>query len=602
MLGLVPLAMSAAPGSDSGSRYLVFMFGLDPVDDADPWDPVAYPSAKLHSGIDLTTRASQRFLFDFSLRARDAPWFQIPRQYLSQSSQSRPDLSANPSFPFNTSFEMALHLWSQPCLPTIATAGTDTPNVFASLAVDFDGLSDCAGVLDHRHAHDNGGPVAVCQSTAESVSQLVNSFTCHNCLDYRNLHWSPPSPFTNASLIADICPSTCASYLSAEPNLFISPSGQCCGLSHANFPFEPALFRTCLGEYISFSAGRRSDGGVGSAGRGYDRLTMQPGMNVWFVGDEPRAMTLVFPTRYMYQETYQPTHDFWTDVQDWTNAALASAPAELHDGFVSVPFSQLNYYSLQVGMSDSSAQSTYIALIIALVVLAIFTRNVLIAIYTTLTVSLIMLTVSGTLSLLGWEEGISTPPHVSPWASAPFDPPPDSAVKAMPLRRAASWCAWCNTPLCAVESIIISCGIGMACDFSAHIGFAYRQANIHREATDRTTLAKLAAKRMGPSLTAAAMSTSVMAAFMCFSSTLFTIRFGIFILLLMSFGWVFALFFLLPLLATIGPLGNCGEPYAFVKEKHAEVSIKRANSTREPTKYDAPTTSSPPASLPTPSL
>jgi len=375
-------------------------------------------------------------------------------------------------------------------------------------------------------------------------------------LDYRNLHWSPPSPFTNASLIADICPSTCASYLSAEPNLFISPSGQCCGLSHANFPFEPALFRTCLGEYISFSAGRRSDGGVGSAGRGYDRLTMQPGMNVWFVGDEPRAMTLVFPTRYMYQETYQPTHDFWTDVQDWTNAALASAPAELHDGFVSVPFSQLNYYSLQVGMSDSSAQSTYIALIIALVVLAIFTRNVLIAIYTTLTVSLIMLTVSGTLSLLGWEEGI-------------------------------------------MESIIISCGIGMACDFSAHIGFAYRQANIHREATDRTTLAKLAAKRMGPSLTAAAMSTSVMAAFMCFSSTLFTIRFGIFILLLMSFGWVFALFFLLPLLATIGPLGNCGEPYAFVKEKHAEVLIKRANITREPTKSDAPTTSSPPALLPT---
>ena len=113
-----------------------------------------------------------------------------------------------------------------------------------------------------------------------------------------------------------------------------------------------------------------------------------------------------------------------------------------------------------------------------------------------------------------------------------------------------------------MESIIISCGIGMACDFAAHIGFAYRQANVRREAETRRKLAQYAIRRMMPALTAAAFSTGVMATFMTQTGTLFTIRFGIFILLLMGFGWIFAAFFLLPLLATLGPLGSCCEPLA----------------------------------------
>ena len=64
---------------------------------------------------------------------------------------------------------------------------------------------------------------------------------------------------------------------------------------------------------------------------------------------------------------------------------------------------------------------------------------------------------------------------------------------------------------------------------------------------------------MAPSLTAAAFSTGAMGFFMNFSGTLFTQRFGIFICLLMIFGWAFGAFFLLPLLSLIGPLGKFGE-------------------------------------------
>jgi len=156
---------------------------------------------------------------------------------------------------------------------------------------------------------------------------------------------------------------------------------------------------------------------------------------------------------------------------------------------------------------------------------------VLIAMYTTFTVFLIIITVCGVLKLIGWEQGI-------------------------------------------MESLIISCGIGMACDFSAHIGFAYRQANEHREGETRADLARLAIRRMLPALTAAALSTTVMALFMLQAGTVFTIRFGLFITLLMVFGWLYAVFFLVPLLATVGPLGSCGDILAPFKGERPSLLTK----------------------------
>ena len=81
-----------------------------------------------------------------------------------------------------------------------------------------------------------------------------------------------------------------------------------------------------------------------------------------------------------------------------------------------MPYAQLNYYSLQTAMAESAAQSTYIALAVACVVLLLVTANVLVAVYTTLTVMLIMLTVAGILYKIGWEQGEprSVIPHTYP--------------------------------------------------------------------------------------------------------------------------------------------------------------------------------------------
>jgi hypothetical protein len=253
-----------------------------------------------------------------------------------------------------------------------------------------------------------------------------------------------------------------------------------------------------------------------ASGFHYFDIAMRNGALVLFEGATPKVIQVVFPTNSLYTELYAETNDWWKAMNTWADGQLASAPPELNGAFVSVPFDQLLYFALQQAMAESSAQSAIIALVIACIVLTFFTSNLLIALYTTLTVVLIIITVSGMLLSAGWEQGI-------------------------------------------MESIIISCGIGMACDFAAHIGFAYRQANKKREAPDRSALARLAIRRMMPALTAAAFSTALMAIFMMQAGTLFTVRFGIFISMLMGFGWLYATFFLIPCLATIGPLGNCGE-------------------------------------------
>ena len=69
--------------------------------------------------------------------------------------------------------------------------------------------------------------------------------------------------------------------------------------------------------------------------------------------------------------------------------------------------------------------------------------------------------------------------------------------------------------------------------YSPHAPRVCTQANVRGEATSRGDLAAIAVHRMAPSLSAAALSTAFMGTFMFLAGTMFTIRFGIFILLLM---------------------------------------------------------------------
>jgi hypothetical protein len=272
-------------------------------------------------------------------------------------------------------------------------------------------------------------------------------------------------------------------------------SGPCCGVASADFPYDPTLFTECLGELAIYSARGSAvspQAQAPTSGLSFWALT-NAGSGAWFDSStgEVKVLTMLFPTDETYSNVHSTTHAWLNGMEEWSSERLVGAPPGMKGGFLTVPYSSLGYYALQTGLAQSSQAAMFIAIGFALGILTFVTMNFIVALYTTLTVALIVLCVTGILIFgLGWEQGL-------------------------------------------MESIIISCGIGMACDFAAHLGFAYRQANFKKQADNRAALVEIAITRMAPALTFAAFSTLVMGVMMCFSGTLFTLRFGIFISLLM---------------------------------------------------------------------
>ena len=275
---------------------------------------------------------------------------------------------------------------------------------------------------------------------------------------------------------------------------------RCCG--HAAFPFEPRVFEACLVDALSqdrlpgYAEGLRWGSGVF-----FDSAT-----------GKPVALVLSFPTDTPFSFQHEEFHGLLQRMDAWSEAELGRAPPQMR-GFFSFHASEL--YALQEGLGMTARSSTFLAALVAGGVLLLLTRNVLIALCATGTIVLIVATVTGILVASGWTLGI-------------------------------------------IESISLSCGIGMACDFVAHMGYAYAEGMRDKNG-GRAELIALALRRMAPAVTAAALSTAAMGGLMWGAATVLTYQLGLVILLLMSLSWVFTFFFLLPLLALAGPLDGVGD-------------------------------------------
>lgn len=90
---------------------------------------------------------------------------------------------------------------------------------------------------------------------------------------------------------------------------------------------------------------------------------------------------------------------------------------------------------------------------------------------------------------------------------------------------------------------------GLAVDFSLHYSVNYRAS----KADDRLQRVKVALEQMGGPTLMAGITTGAAGAFMLPSHVLAYIQIGLFLLLIMSISWVYATFFLCPLLAIAGP-------------------------------------------------
>ena len=147
-----------------------------------------------------------------------------------------------------------------------------------------------------------------------------------------------------------------------------------------------------------------------------------------------------------------------------------------------------------------------LGLTVAFVVLLLATRNLIVAALATLTITMCIMTVLGTIQMMGWKLGFSE-----------------------------------------CLSIMILCGF--AVDYVVHLAHAYMTST----AKPRLERTHDALKTLGVSVFWGMLTSAVSGAVLASCTLQFLAKFGTFFLLTILWAYLWAVLFLMPLLATIGP-------------------------------------------------
>ncbi|KAK7868686.1 hypothetical protein R5R35_006977 [Gryllus longicercus] len=283
------------------------------------------------------------------------------------------------------------------------------------------------------------------------------------------------------------------------------PSGEnnrapCCETSL--FPYRKKVFENCIVDSIASLYETPHEIALpGVAGPKFSRNLKKPRI---------KAVVVEYDSNHSYSMSFTEMNAFYQKVEKWMESQLATAPPGMRNGWF---VSELDFYDLQLTLSEDTLLAIGVAMGIALVVLLLVTLNVLISLYAVLTITCIIFVTVAILVLLGWKLNV-------------------------------------------LESIAVSVAIGLAVDFSLHYGVHYR---ICPEGGDRETAVTYAVSRMGGPTAMAALTTAAAGAFMLPSSVLAYIQIGIFLVVVMLVSWVYSTFFLGSLLRVGGPQHGFGQ-------------------------------------------
>jgi predicted RND superfamily exporter protein len=161
-------------------------------------------------------------------------------------------------------------------------------------------------------------------------------------------------------------------------------------------------------------------------------------------------------------------------------------------------------------MKEGAYYSGMTTLIVVSLVVLTSTLNLLTTFYATIAVMAVLVLVVGTVVASGWELGF-------------------------------------------LEAICFAILIGLSCDFVLHMAHAYSSST---QAT-RDGKSHDAISKMGPTIFAAAMTTTATGAVMFLCTITFFQRFGTILLLTMVYSIVIAVFFFLAATNLAGPTGDC---------------------------------------------
>lgn len=270
--------------------------------------------------------------------------------------------------------------------------------------------------------------------------------------------------------------------------------GHCC--NQTAFPYSSTTFTECA---IIFSDIRCQRQGCTSSLPG---LRFNSNQNIV-------AMDIHLQTNIPFSQDYISMSRFWKDLNDWVEGRLISAPSGLKAGwFVSMAKSQMGFFDVQQSLATGATLSIGISIAIASSVLFITVRNVLLTLYAVFSIACAVFVVIASVVLIGWELNV-------------------------------------------FESIVLSLAVGLAVDFTIHLGVAYR----HSTATDCETRSMYALRSLSAAITMAAFSTFMAGACMLPATVLSYLQLGIFLTLVMVISWFYGIFLFMSLCRTIGPKG-----------------------------------------------
>jgi hypothetical protein len=203
------------------------------------------------------------------------------------------------------------------------------------------------------------------------------------------------------------------------------------------------------------------------------------------------------------------------DWNAWVDTQNAAAPPGLARGYFTT--STQHGFFVRIFTADqftvNAVNGLLIALSLAFVVLMLSTLNLIVGLVAFACIGAVVSSTVGTMFLIGWKVGV-------------------------------------------VESICLSLVVGFSVDFIVHYANSYVESPeslISRE--EKTTRAMT---EMGISILGGGLTTLLASLFLFGTTLQFFYKFGVFMMITVSFSLVYANFFFLPLLALVGPQGDTG--------------------------------------------
>ena len=205
---------------------------------------------------------------------------------------------------------------------------------------------------------------------------------------------------------------------------WIEELNDCCGLT--GIPIESHRFKTCHYHFTDMVFS-----GI---------LNVYDSFGFAFysaTSNEMKAYSYMFTSTQGWTAHFQTMNKFYTEVQDWMDDKLSTAPTRLKEGFMTSRYEHFDLLDLQLSLASGTYAAIGVSMAAAFGMMLVTSRNAVITFYAILTIFLIISVCAGTLVLLGWELNV-------------------------------------------VESVILTMSVGLSIDFCIHYGMGYR-LSAHRD-------------------------------------------------------------------------------------------------------------------------